>query len=123
MILRYARQTNRLCGTQKSLINILQITVLLHKAQEAIEQSIDFADKDQPDRAYVRYLRASEITVNLIPKHREYKDAVNERPGWHKEFADLMMVSWTELSSILGLLLGYFCSMAFLRNKLLMRGR
>lgn len=48
-------------------------------------------DADQPDKAYVQYLRASEITVNIIPHHPEYRVAA-ERPEWHKEFADLMMV-------------------------------
>lgn len=52
-------------------------------------------DFDQLDKAYVHYLRASEITVNLIPRHPDYRVAVNQRPGWYKEFASLMMVRAT----------------------------
>ena len=49
-------------------------------------------DLDQLDKAYIHYLRASEVTVNLIPRHPDYRAAVNQRPGWYKEFASLMMV-------------------------------
>lgn len=66
--------------------------MLLKTAGEAIKQAIDFADTDQLDKAYVEYLRASEITINTIPHHADYRDTVNQRPAWYKEFADLMMV-------------------------------
>lgn len=62
------------------------------KAQEAIEKARALADKDQPDQAYVQYLRASEMTVNIIPHHPDYRVMANQRPGWYKQFADLMMV-------------------------------
>ena len=62
------------------------------KAQEAIEKARALADEDQPDQAYVQYLRASEMTVNIIPHHPDYRVTVSQRPGWYKQFADLMMV-------------------------------
>lgn len=64
----------------------------MRSAQEAIAQARYLADQDQPDQAYMQYLRASEVTVNIIPHHPDYRVTVNQRPGWYKEFADLMMV-------------------------------
>lgn len=45
---------------------------------------------DYPDKAYIQYLRASEITINLIPHHPAYRTTAVQRPDWYKEFADLM---------------------------------
>lgn len=64
----------------------------MKRAQEAIQKARDYADNDEPDKAYVQYLRASEITINIIPHHADYRVTVNQRPGWYKSFADLMMV-------------------------------
>lgn len=49
-------------------------------------------DDNESDQAYVQYLRASEITVNTIPHHPEYRTTITQRPGWYKDFAGLMMV-------------------------------
>lgn len=65
---------------------------MLSKAREAIDKARDYADNDEPDKAYVQYLRASEITVNVIPNHPSYRTTVTQRPSWYKQFADLMMV-------------------------------
>ncbi|KAL2003671.1 hypothetical protein VTN02DRAFT_2821 [Thermoascus thermophilus] len=64
---------------------------LLKRAREAIQQSKALVDKDQLDAAYVQYLRASEITVNIIPRHPDYRIAINQRPGWYDQFSDLML--------------------------------
>ncbi|KAI9046342.1 putative ubiquitin C-terminal hydrolase [Aspergillus affinis] len=69
---------------------------LLSRAQEAIQQARSFADNDQPDTAYVQYLRASEITVNIIPHHADYRVTISQRPGWYKQFANLMMAVRTK---------------------------
>lgn len=69
--------------------SVAQLDVLLRTASEAIERAKDL-DEREPDRAYIQYLRASEITINIIPHHSQYKTTITERPGWHKEFADLM---------------------------------
>lgn len=61
-------------------------------AKQAIERARGSVDEDQLDRAYVEYLRASEITINIIPHHHDYRDTVHQRPDWYKQFADLMMV-------------------------------
>ncbi|KAJ5136651.1 hypothetical protein N7448_005205 [Penicillium atrosanguineum] len=65
------------------------LDVLLRTASEAIERAKDLGEREL-DRAYIQYLRASEITINIIPHHSEYKTTITERPGWYKEFADLM---------------------------------
>ncbi|KAF5863737.1 ubiquitin-specific protease doa4 [Aspergillus alliaceus] len=72
------------------------LNILLSRAQDAIEQARNFADNDQPDKAYVQYLRASEITINIIPHHPEYRTTASQRSGWYKQFADLMMAVRTK---------------------------
>ncbi|OJJ45503.1 hypothetical protein ASPZODRAFT_134183 [Penicilliopsis zonata CBS 506.65] len=72
------------------------LSILLERAKKAIEQARAFSDNDQPDKAYVYYLRASEITINIIPHHPDYRSTVTQRPGWYKQFAELMMAVRTK---------------------------
>ena len=58
-------------------------------AADAIEKARNLSDDEYNDKAYVQYLRASEITINLIPHHPDYR-TVSQRPDWYKEFADLL---------------------------------
>ncbi|KAJ9364268.1 hypothetical protein DTO280E4_2031 [Paecilomyces variotii] len=67
------------------------LNALLRTAKDAIRQSRTAVDKGELDVAYVLYLRASEITVNTIPHHPDYRIAINQRPGWYDQFADLML--------------------------------
>lgn len=60
-------------------------------ATQAIEKARDLTDEDISDQAYVHYLRASEITINIIPNHPAYS-TISQHPTWHREFASLMMV-------------------------------
>ncbi|KAL4887161.1 hypothetical protein BJY04DRAFT_177488 [Aspergillus karnatakaensis] len=73
---------------------------LLATAQDAIAKFRGFADSDQLDKAYVQYVRASEIAINLIPHHPDYRIAVNRIPGWHKQFADLIMSVRTKQGTV-----------------------
>lgn len=70
----------------------VQIDVLLRTAAAALEQAKILTDSDDSDKAYVHYLRASEITINLIPHHPEYRTIQTRSPELYKEFAALMMV-------------------------------
>ncbi|KAF9888187.1 ubiquitin-specific protease doa4 [Aspergillus nanangensis] len=63
---------------------------ILKTAQGAILQAREFADNEEPDKAYVQYLRASEITINIIPHHPDYRITVTQHSAWYKQFADLM---------------------------------
>ncbi|KAJ5499117.1 Peptidase C19 ubiquitin carboxyl-terminal hydrolase 2 [Penicillium expansum] len=65
------------------------LSILLPTAVDAIERAKNLADDDYNDKAYIQYLRASEITINLIPHHPDYR-IVSQRPDWYKEFADLV---------------------------------
>ncbi|CAI7657835.1 unnamed protein product [Penicillium glandicola] len=65
------------------------LNILLPTAADAIEKARNLADNNYNDKAYVQYLRASEITINIIPHHPDYR-TVSQRPDWYKEFADLM---------------------------------
>ncbi|KAJ5727229.1 hypothetical protein N7493_005049 [Penicillium malachiteum] len=69
---------------------------LLHTASEAIERAKLLADDEKSDKAYVQFLRASEITINVIPHHPDYKATITQRPGWYKEFAALIMAVRTK---------------------------
>lgn len=72
------------------LLTHSQLDVLLRTASEAIERAKSLVEDNESDQAYIQYLRASEITINIIPHHSHYKTTITERPGWYKEFADLM---------------------------------
>ncbi|KAJ5669559.1 hypothetical protein N7462_010629 [Penicillium macrosclerotiorum] len=72
------------------------LEVLLRTAADAIEKAKNLADENESDQAYVQYLRASEITVNIIPHHPDYRTYITQRPGWYKEFAALMMAVRTK---------------------------
>ncbi|KAJ5899576.1 hypothetical protein N7495_004320 [Penicillium taxi] len=74
----------------------LSIDVLMRIAYEAIQQAKRLADDEESDRAYVEYLRASEITINLIPHHPDYRTITTQRPGFYNEFATLMRVVRTK---------------------------
>ncbi|KAI9376575.1 hypothetical protein BJX61DRAFT_489156 [Aspergillus egyptiacus] len=76
------------------------LTDLLTTAQDAIAKFRGFSDNDQLDKAYVQYVRASEITINLIPRHPEYRTAASQIPGWHRQFADLMMAVRTKQGTV-----------------------
>jgi ubiquitin carboxyl-terminal hydrolase 8 len=69
-----------------------KIHLLLDRAREAISKCRVLIDQGHPDLAYVQYLRASEVTVNIIPRHPEYRLAATQRPAWYDQFTDLMLV-------------------------------
>ncbi|KAJ5550205.1 hypothetical protein N7461_004903 [Penicillium sp. DV-2018c] len=77
---------------QAAALNVNETTplpVLLTTAADAIEKARKLVNDNYTDKAYVQYLRASEITVNLIPHHAEYR-TVSQHSEWYKEFADLL---------------------------------
>ncbi|KAL2829802.1 hypothetical protein BDW59DRAFT_34635 [Aspergillus cavernicola] len=76
------------------------LTDLLTTAQDAIAKFRGFADNDQLDKAYVQYVRASEITINLIPHHPNYRTAASQIPGFHRQFSDLMMAVRTKQGTV-----------------------
>ena len=46
----------------------------------------------RPDRAYLDYLIASEITVNRIPRHKDYVDLQENRGEKHRQNRELVKV-------------------------------
>ncbi|KAJ6135186.1 hypothetical protein N7512_000346 [Penicillium capsulatum] len=83
---------------QAALLNVNDATpidVLLTTATQAVEKAKDLSDEDISDQAYVHYLRASEITINIIPNHPAYS-TISQHPAWHREFASLMMAVRTK---------------------------
>lgn len=69
-----------------------KIYLLIDRAREAISKCKVLIEQGHPDLAYVQYLRASEVTINIIPRHREFKMAATQRPAWYDQFTDLMLV-------------------------------
>ncbi|KAJ5452839.1 Peptidase C19 ubiquitin carboxyl-terminal hydrolase 2 [Penicillium cf. griseofulvum] len=65
------------------------LSILLPTAADAIERARNLADDNYNDKAYVQYLRASEITINIIPHHPDYR-TISQHPNLYKEFADLV---------------------------------
>ncbi|KAF7719848.1 Ubiquitin carboxyl-terminal hydrolase [Penicillium ucsense] len=79
---------------QAALLNVSEhssIEDLLGVAAAAFQQSRVLADGVDIDRAYIQYLRASEITINLIPQHPGYPTIQARTPELYKQFAALMM--------------------------------
>ncbi|KAJ5093446.1 hypothetical protein N7456_009307 [Penicillium angulare] len=84
---------------QAALLNVNENTsldILLRTASDAIGYAKTLANEERSDEAYVQYLRASEITINVIPHHPDYRTTITQRPGWYKEFAGLMMAVRTK---------------------------
>jgi hypothetical protein len=71
-------------------------------ARENINDCKVFIERNSLDMAYVSYLRASEITVNLIPHHPNYRLTVDQRPNRYDQFSDLMLVSTLHTLSLGG---------------------
>ncbi|EED23362.1 ubiquitin C-terminal hydrolase, putative [Talaromyces stipitatus ATCC 10500] len=66
------------------------ISVLLSTAAQSIQKCQTLLDSDQVGQAYVQYLRASEIVVNLIPRHAEYRTLPSQNPNLYAQFSKLM---------------------------------
>ena len=65
----------------------MQLQRLLESGQDALQQCTLLIDRNQLDMAYVFYLRACEITVNIIPRHLDHR-SVNQSTIW----SELMLV-------------------------------
>ncbi|KAJ5129686.1 uncharacterized protein N7515_005725 [Penicillium bovifimosum] len=77
---------------QAAALNVNETTPLpdlLATAADAIEKAKKLLNDNYTDKAYVQYLRASEITVNLIPHHSDYRN-ISQHSERYKEFADLL---------------------------------
>lgn len=66
----------------------MQLQRLLESAQDALQQCTLMIDRNQLDMAYVYYLRACEITVNIIPRHPDHRSSHNQPARW----SDLKLV-------------------------------
>ncbi|EZF33817.1 hypothetical protein H109_03816 [Trichophyton interdigitale MR816] len=65
---------------------------LLHISEDAISKSKTLAQRGKYDSALVYYLRASDITVNMIPRHSDFTYMKQNHPRWADQFARLMML-------------------------------
>uniref|UniRef100_A0A093VTB7 Ubiquitin carboxyl-terminal hydrolase 5 n=1 Tax=Talaromyces marneffei PM1 TaxID=1077442 RepID=A0A093VTB7_TALMA len=67
------------------------ISLLLTTAAASVQQSQILLDGNQVGQAYVHYLRASEIVVNLIPRHGDYRTLHSQHPNLYVQFQKLML--------------------------------
>ncbi|KAM5430191.1 ubiquitin-specific protease doa4 [Microsporum canis] len=65
---------------------------LLHISEDAISKAKNFAQRGKYDSALVNYLRASDITVNMIPRHPDFTYMKQNHPRWADQFSRLMML-------------------------------
>ncbi|QKX58728.1 uncharacterized protein TRUGW13939_05855 [Talaromyces rugulosus] len=79
-------QAARLEVDERSPINHLLAT-----ASEALQKCQSFVNQGDLGTAYVQYLRASEIIVNTIPRHVDYRLLPVHHPEWYHQFSNLMM--------------------------------
>ncbi|SMR51780.1 unnamed protein product [Zymoseptoria tritici ST99CH_3D1] len=57
---------------------------LLDRAERALKQAKSSIDFRRPDHAFTEYLRAYEITVEVIPRHRDYIHFMHDQHGEQK---------------------------------------
>ncbi|KAI2794415.1 hypothetical protein POX_a01014 [Penicillium oxalicum] len=79
---------------QVALLNVNEhtsIETLLETAAGAFQRAKTLADGVDIDKAYVQYLWASEIIINLVPHHPDYHMIQTRTPELYKQFAALMM--------------------------------
>ncbi|KAF2837434.1 cysteine proteinase [Patellaria atrata CBS 101060] len=65
------------------------ITTLIQEAENCTKQADTFADFRRPDLAYVEYLVASEIVLNVIPRHKDAPSVAGDRGRLHRQNKDL----------------------------------
>ncbi|KAF2716669.1 cysteine proteinase, partial [Polychaeton citri CBS 116435] len=73
------------------------ISVLLRIVEQSLAQTQIFLDFRKPDLAYVEYLRASEIIINIVPGHRDQVDFLHDQRGGHRNTVLIKKVKqWEE---------------------------
>ena len=62
----------------------------------------------RPDLAYVEFLKASDMIVNLVPRHRDFP-SIQDRAESSRQYRALMKVGYLTISAILGVLKEVVC--------------
>ncbi|KAL8719388.1 MAG: hypothetical protein Q9225_003593 [Loekoesia sp. 1 TL-2023] len=65
------------------------IRTLLEQAQQSASQANASISFSKPDRAYVEYLRSSNILLEIIPHHKDYPTLSTDREGWRTTYRHL----------------------------------
>ncbi|KAL8648552.1 MAG: hypothetical protein Q9210_004919 [Variospora velana] len=69
------------------------IRTLLEQAQQSASQANASISFGKPDRAYIEYLRSSNILLEIIPRHKDYPMLKSDREGWRMTYTSLCKVS------------------------------
>lgn len=77
-------QTNALAGLGKDSSQSYSITTLFAQAETSLQDAKFNIDFRRPDVAFVDYLRAYEIAVEVIPHHRDYVHFIHDQHGQSK---------------------------------------
>lgn len=73
----------------------LQIRTLLEQAQQSASQANASISFGKLDRAYVEYLRSSNILLEIIPRHKDFPSLSSDREGWRTTYRSLCKVGDT----------------------------
>ncbi|KAL8909490.1 MAG: hypothetical protein Q9207_000170 [Kuettlingeria erythrocarpa] len=65
------------------------IRTLLEQAQQSASQANASVSFGRPDRAYVEYLRSSNILLEIIPRHKDFPTLSSDREGWRTTYRSL----------------------------------
>ncbi|KAI4287226.1 MAG: hypothetical protein L6R35_003518, partial [Caloplaca aegaea] len=65
------------------------IRTLLEQAQQSASQANASISFGKPDRAYIEYLRSSNILLEIIPRHKDYPMLKSDREGWRMTYTSL----------------------------------
>ncbi|KAL8833838.1 MAG: hypothetical protein Q9170_004060 [Blastenia crenularia] len=68
---------------------LMPIRSLLEQAQQSASQANACISFGRPDRAYVEYLRSSNILLEIIPRHKDYPTLSSDRGGWRTAYKHL----------------------------------
>ncbi|KAL9014408.1 MAG: hypothetical protein Q9173_000956 [Seirophora scorigena] len=65
------------------------IRTLLEQAQQSANQANASISFGKPGRAYIEYLRSSNILLEIIPRHKDYPMLKSDREGWRMTYTSL----------------------------------
>ena len=70
-----------------------QLNSLLEQAQQSTRKANADVSFKRPDRAYIEWIKSSDILLNLIPRHAGYPDLNKSRGELHERYRSLYKVS------------------------------
>ena len=86
---------------------------LLQRAHGSAKQADTFLEFKRPELAYVEYLTAANIIVDLVPRHKDFPSLNTDRGELWRLNKDLQNVRHTFKYSVCSLCLQVSCAVSF----------